>query len=247
MTLRALIRRVVPMSARQHWAHMRRRLHDKMHGIRFGTGSCGIASAHPIRLIQPIMPGAFYDNKITNISRGCTLLSRTVIESQESWSFWQRLHRPNAANGFVTGRNLVNGVLTAQTGGGLCQLLSMVYHLALLAGLSIIERHPHSIDIYEEHQRFTPLGADATVVWGFKDLRLHNPHPFPVSFEFFVNNGQLTGEVHAAEHLSSHDVQFIKRPLETPWMQIDTHINGQLSNTTLYEQKQDMQMTTASL
>jgi vancomycin resistance protein VanW len=210
MPLSAIVRRFIPLVVRQEIKHHWRRLQDVTHGIRFDTGMGRFICSQPICIVQPIRHSTFYDNKIINITRGAALLNQSLIGPNQNWSFWHRIHRPDAANGFVAGRNLVNGQLIAQTGGGLCQLSSMVYHLALLTGLTIIERHAHSVDIYEEHQRFTPLGADATVVWGFKDLRLHNP-------------------------------QFVRIPLQKPFVKINTVLNDEIFASTIYEQKQGLQ------
>jgi len=61
--------------------------------------------------------------------------------------------------------------LALDYGGGLCQLSGIIYHAVLEAGLEILERHPHSLDIYTATTRYTPLGSDAAVVYGHKDLR----------------------------------------------------------------------------
>ncbi len=128
-------------------------------------------------------------------------------------------------------------------GGGLCQLSSLVYHLGLLGGLSVLERHPRSLDIYREEERFTPLGADATVVWRFKDLRLHNPHPFPVALGFRVERSQWIGELRAFGDLTACDVSFGRVNLERPWVQVDTMVNRRRLVSTVYEQRQGLQVS----
>ena len=58
----------------------------------------------------------------------------------------------------------------------------LIYYVSLMAGLEVLERHPHSRDIYDDQTRYAPLGADATVAYGFKDLRVLNlflPGLFP--------------------------------------------------------------------
>ena len=174
---------------------------------------------------------------------GATLLDRGLIGAGRAWSFWHRVGRPDGANGFQPGRNIVGGKLVALNGGGLCQLASMVYHLALLGGLTVLERHPHSLDIYEEDQRFTPLGADATVVWGFKDLLLHNPHPFPVGFGFRVEPNRLIGELRSGADLKACDIEFERVNLESPWVRVNTMVNRRLLVSTLYEQRQGLQVS----
>lgn len=247
------MRRRLPLGLRQEIRHWWRFCNDRRNGIRFersvgdlGVGHLGVGDLEQrpsIGLIQPIMPSDFFENKRANIRRGAALLDRGLIGAGEAWSFWHRIGRPHAANGFLPGRNIVGGRLVALSGGGLCQLASMVYHLALLGGLTVQERHPHSLDIYEEDQRFTPLGSDATVVWGFKDLRLHNPHPFPVAFGLRVETNRLIGELRANADLEACDVAFVRVNLESPWVRVNTMVNRRLLVSTVYEQRQGLQVS----
>ena len=241
MVLAAAVRRSIPLVVRQELKHHWRRVHDIANGVQFDSCIGKVGSPHSICLVQPIRQSNFYQNKLINITRGAALLNQSLIHPQKNWSFWHRNRRPNTANGFVAGRNLVNGKLVAQTAGGLCQLSSMAYYLALLTGLTVIERHPHSIDIYEEHQRYTPLGSDATVVWGFKDLRLRNPYSFAVSFEFKVEGSELIGQVNAEHVLTVQAVKFVRIPLQKPFVKIDTVINNKIIETALYQQRQGLQ------
>ncbi len=92
-------------------------------------------------------------------------------------------------------RNLVNGKIQFTYGGGICQVAGILYHLALMAGLDILERHSHSLDIYTEVERFTPLGADATVVYGYKDLRIRNNTGHPICFEIYITGNEIGDHV----------------------------------------------------
>lgn len=245
MTLSTSVRRLMPLALRQEIKHHGRKIHDMASGVHFDSGVGRLSPQHSLCIVQPIMQSNFYDNKVINITRGAMLLNQSLIRPSQSWSFWHRTRRPDTSNGFVAGRNLVNGKLIAQTAGGLCQLSSMAYHLALLSGLIISERHPHSIDIYEEHQRYTPLGADATVVWGFKDLRLYNPYPFSVSFEFGVKASELIGRLNAEHELTALQVEFVRIPTQKPFVKVNTVINGKILATSIYQQQQGLQAVSA--
>ncbi|WP_216903566.1 VanW family protein [Synechococcus sp. CCY 9618] len=236
------LRRLIPLALRQDIKHSLRQLHDGLKGISF-DGSVGALGSCPlISLVQPIPPSTFFENKIINLTRGAALLDGNIIGVRQNWSFWHRIRHPKAANGFVEGRNLVNGKLVALSGGGLCQLASITYHLALLGGLTILERHAHSLDLYLDHQRFTPLGADATVVWGFKDLRLHNPHPVPISLRFRVVENRLIAELLADGQWPAQHVDFVQIPLDAPYIQVSTMVNHQVHDVTIYEQRHGMQV-----
>ncbi|MCR4398704.1 MAG: VanW family protein [Firmicutes bacterium] len=54
-------------------------------------------------------------------------------------------------------------------GGGVCQLSTTLYNVALLANLEIVERHPHSLTV-----DYVPLGRDAAVSYGEVDLKFRN-------------------------------------------------------------------------
>jgi vancomycin resistance protein VanW len=247
MTLRQELRKVLPLALRQGLAHHMRQLRDTRRGLKFDLSRVMDLAGYTVQaeLTQRIMPSAMFENKLANLKNGARLLNGSRMAPGALWSFWRTVGDPNEANGFVEGRNLVNGELTAQVGGGLCQPSSLMYHLALLGGLTIAERHPHSIDIYKEEDRFTPLGADATVVWGFKDLRLTNPHPTEVVFECFVEGHTITGRIHAREALPKYDVQFVRVPLAERRVRVDVIVNGAVQSQTPYEQQQGMALAAA--
>ena len=60
--------------------------------------------------------------------------------------------------------------------------------MSLFAGLSIVERFNHFVDIYSDETRYSPLGMDATVVYPQKDLIIKNPYHFPLRFEFKITD-----------------------------------------------------------
>lgn len=95
----------------------------------------------------------------------------------------------------------LNHQVRTSIGGGLCQLSGLLYNLALLSGCKIIERFNHSIDAYGE-DRYIPLGRDATVAHGKKNLRFKNVHDFPLNFDLHVDAQCATGQVWASQALS---------------------------------------------
>jgi len=89
---------------------------------------------------------------------------------------------------------------------------SVVDRLGIRAGMIVRERHPHSRDLYTEETRFTPLGLDATVAYGFKDLRLQNCLGQPLRFSFVIDDTSITAQLEAAEPLPVWDVVIDCRP-----------------------------------
>lgn len=247
--LRRLLRRLVPLAARQALAHARRRWRDARNGVSLSDARAettpGGFVLH-VELSQAVMPGAMLENKLANLARGAQRINLALLAPRQTWSFWRYVREPSEGNGFVAGRNLVNGQLSRQIGGGLCQLSSLAYHLGMLSGLDIVERHAHSIDIYHEHERFTPLGADATVVWGFKDLRLSNPHAVDVLIECYVQDQRLVGRVYARGPLPKYDIAFLREAIGPGRVAVDTMVNQRRHTRTLYEQRPGLSLQATS-
>ncbi len=137
---------------------------------------------------QAIKRGELFDNKLNNIRLTASKLSELVIPRGAIFSFWHLVGNPSERNGFQKSRIIRNGAVDFEVGGGVCQVSGLVYLAALKAGLKIIERHNHSVDIYEEDERISPLGADATVVYGSKDLQFINNSGGAIQLIFNVLN-----------------------------------------------------------
>lgn len=176
--LRGLLRRRVPAPIRLALARIRRVARDRASGhARLIARACGATEPLPIcvgKIAQPIRNTAFLQGKLTNIANGAARIDGIVIEPGQIFSFWALVGRPSAEAGFQLGRSIRGGMVDGDIGGGLCQLSGIAYELMLRAGMEIVERHPHSRDLYDDVERFTPLGLDATVVWPYRDLRMRN-------------------------------------------------------------------------
>ncbi len=243
IAIRTLARRALPLGLRQAVARARRAGRDWAAGVRLQRGRGGEAWPIAVELTQAVLPTATLEAKLANLRRGAALIDASVIEPGGTWSFWDRVGRPSARRGFAPGRNLVEGRLVRQPGGGLCQLSSLLYHLGLLGGLEAAERHAHSVDIYREEERYAPLGADATVVWGFKDLRLRNPHPFPVALCCALEDGpRLVGRLRAMEPLAEREVAFERQPSGPGRVRVFTLADGRRLGETEYLQRAGMEV-----
>lgn len=146
----------------------------------------GTAMPHSLVLTQPFMPSPTLEAKKHNLREAARLINRVTVMPDETFSFWRIVGNPNDPSRFVEGRSIRAGVATTDRGGGLCQISGIIHHAALLAGWKVTERHNHSIDLYTDETRFAPLGTDATVFYGFKDLRIVNDTPAPLKFHIDI-------------------------------------------------------------
>ena len=150
-----------------------------------------------------------------NLRLAIAHLQHVGILPGQIFSFWHLVGQPTAKAGYVEGRTISGEHLATSVGGGLCQLSGMIYFVALRAGLTIIERHPHSKDIYTDATRFAPLGSDATVVYGYKDLRLQNPFLMPLCFQFDLGERELQVHLCAPAAIAEATVEFRAQRLDT--------------------------------
>jgi vancomycin resistance protein YoaR len=149
-------------------------------------------------LINPPSQHGLFENKIHNIRLAISRFSPPVLQPGQEFSFWRSALAPTSENGYREGAMFINHEVRTSLGGGLCQLTGLLYNLALLSGCEIVERHNHSIDAYGE-DRYIPLGRDATVAYGRKDLRFRNPYHFPLALDLHVDEQRASGSVWAAK------------------------------------------------
>lgn len=167
--------------------------------------------SYAIEQQQSIRPGKYLANKLHNLRLGSSAITPILIQPGQLFSFWRSVGAPTLERGFLASRNLVKGKLVPEAGGGLCQLSGILYLLALRAGIEIIERHHHSVDIYAESERFCPLGADATVVYGYKDLRFKNNLATPLAFQLSISDDKLTAKLMATSKLIDYPLDFARK------------------------------------
>lgn len=98
-----------------------------------------------------------------------------TLLSDATWSFNACVGKWVRSEGFQRAPVSYGGILVPAWGGGVCQTSTSVYNAALLAGLEVVERHPHAVAPH-----YVAPGLDAAVAQGIADLRLRNPYPFPV-------------------------------------------------------------------
>lgn len=110
--------------------------------------------------------------KVENLRVACRLLDGLAIPAGKTFSFWKHIGRTTRRRGFAVGRELREGCILPNIGGGLCQLSNGLYDLALKCGFTINERHAHTKVIAGS---LAELGRDATVFWNYVDLRFTAP------------------------------------------------------------------------
>ncbi len=129
--------------------------------------------------------------RINNIRVAAGNMNGYVLASGASASLDAIFLPRTSANGYksagvYSGGRLVNGI-----GGGICQVSSTTYNALMNAGITVTMRYPHSSPV-----SYLPLGTDAAISSGSKDLQFRNDYPHPVMLETIVEGKNLTVNVY---------------------------------------------------
>ncbi len=137
-------------------------------------------------------------NRIKNIQIAAGNLNQTVLYPGEVISMNKAFLPRTYANGYREAGAYMSGKVVPAVGGGICQVSSTVYNAAMNSGLTVLERHPHSMPVH-----YLPLGMDAAISSGSKDLRIRNDYPFPVLFEAYTEGKNLTVNIYTSELMTA--------------------------------------------
>lgn len=187
---------------------------------------------HALQLKQELKPN---EAKMHNLLIAIKRIESIQVNPNEIFSFWNAVGNPNRKNGFVNSRSIVAGVLQDTVGGGLCQLSGLIYYLSLQANLEILERHSHSMDIYTAETRFAPLGSDATVAYGYKDLRIRNKLNYPIRFKFSILENDIIINLMHLSPIQESKVEFEEKITGENHVEVYTSINNERVTTSKYK------------
>jgi vancomycin resistance protein VanW len=170
--------------------------------------------ASRLEIVQILKTASYAENKRHNLTIAAHCIQNVVIQPGQIFSFWALVGAPISRRGYREGRALVHGQLQAVMGGGLCQLSGILHYLSLQADLKPLERYPHSVDIYTDETRFTPLGSDATVVYGYKDFRFVNTLSQCICFRLSITPDRLLAQLCTPVPIPLYDIEFRPRKLD---------------------------------
>ncbi len=125
-----------------------------------------------------------------NIALASKALNNTLVESFGEFSFNRCVGERTEKRGYQKAKIIVSGEFVDGIGGGVCQVSTTLYNALILAGLEIIECHPHSLPVSYVEPSF-----DAMVNSGYADLKFINNTHNPIIIKAFANEDRLLIEV----------------------------------------------------
>ncbi|MGV1003549.1 MAG: VanW family protein [Candidatus Nanopelagicales bacterium] len=110
-----------------------------------------------------------------NVGTAARKINGTLLMPGDTFSMNGTLGERTEANGYTKGFIISGGVFKEELGGGVSIITTATWTAAFYAGLERIESHPHGLYI----SRYQ-AGLEATVSWGYLDLRFRNDTKYGV-------------------------------------------------------------------
>lgn len=136
-----------------------------------------------------------------NIQLSSSSLNGKILHSGESISYNETTGPRQKQFGYEEAPVIVGGELTPGIGGGVCQTSTTLYNAILLADLTILERHPHSIP-----PAYINKGQDAAVATGYLDLRFKNDFDYPIYISSWVAGDKVYFAIYGDKNAKDYSV-----------------------------------------
>ncbi len=150
-------------------------------------------------------------NTLYNIKKASDQINGILLKPGENFLFNQLIGPAEREDGYKESTIISNGQFTSGYGGGICQVSTTLYNAALLANLKIIERYNHSI--YGDATNYVPLGRDAAIFYGYKDLKFKNSLEQPIVVFCEIKESNLIVTIYG-EKLLDKNIKIITRDKE---------------------------------
>jgi len=204
-----MIRDFIPSSLKISIHVLKNSLVDFFNGYTFSFAKKRTKSEYQTNAFSITQDLKFNEFKKQNIITAKSFIEPITILPNEIFSFWKIVGKPSEKRGFVKSRSLVNSKTIESFGGGLCQLSGLIYLTSIHCGLEVLERYNHSVDIYDDITRYMPLGGDATVAYGYKDLKIRNNLKKPISFRIITKENTVSVCIQHPDKIKINQVDFI--------------------------------------
>jgi vancomycin resistance protein YoaR len=133
--------------------------------------------------------------RVHNIRVGMSRFNGLLIKPGEEFSFNNYLGEVEESTGFRYELVIKNGKVATEVGGGICQVSTTMFRAAIMSGLPILERKPHSFPV----KYYNPQGFDSTIYPGITDLKFKNDTPNNILVQGKVEGTKLTFEIYGSD------------------------------------------------
>ena len=162
-------------------------------------------------------------NRTTNLKLAAAKIDGYVLMPGETFSYNKVVGKRTVEAGYKEAGVYSGGREVDGLGGGICQISSVLYNVALLSNMEIVERHNHQF-----LPGYVPAGRDATVVYGSLDFKFKNNRNYPIKITAYVGGGVAEMSIYGIKEDSDYEVV------------LSTKITQTLYPKTIYEESSSL-------
>lgn len=123
----------------------------------------------------------------SNMDTAMKTMNGSIIKNGETFSFNEHTGNSNLAeNGYYGAGIILNGKSATGIGGGICQAATTIYNAAIRAGMTVVERSPHTWP-----SEYVPVGIDSAIDYGNIDMKFANNTGNEVYLICYMEGAQL--------------------------------------------------------
>jgi len=141
-------------------------------------------------------------NREHNIKIGISMIDGMIIPPGAEFSTVSSIGHVSAKEGYLKELVIKENKTTKEYGGGLCQIATTLFRLALNAGLPITERQNHRFTVHY----YDPPGLDATIYGPHPDFRFVNDTSNYLLLQARVENKQVIMELYGQKDGRSSEI-----------------------------------------
>lgn len=149
-------------------------------------------------------------NRSSNIALAASKIDGTVIMPGDTFSFNDTVGKRTAQSGFKEAGVYVNGTVSTDYGGGICQVSSTLYNAVLRSNLEIVDRSNHEFLV-----SYVPIGTDATVSWGSPDFKFKNSRSYAIKISAITSGKNLYVRIWGLNESTEYDVEIVSYKTST--------------------------------
>ena len=155
----------------------------------------------------PFNPGKV--KRTHNLTLAMSTVNETVIKPGQTMSLDEIIGSRSTEHGYKPAPIFLEGEVVPSIAGGVCQVATTIYNVALLANLKINERHHHSRPV-----DYAPSGRDATLYGGQLDLKFTNTLKHPILLLGYTESARLHAKIIGSKE-DDYDVELVRSGIST--------------------------------
>ena len=148
--------------------------------------------------------------RVKNLQVGSSKINGKVLMPGETLSGYECMQPFTKANGYESAAAYENGQVVDSIGGGVCQIATTMYGMALEAELEITQRQNHSMTV-----AYVKPSMDAAIAGTYKDIKITNNYSTPIYIEAYTSGRKLTFTCYGQEtRPENRKVEYISETLQ---------------------------------